>query len=301
MYPIIKEFLDLVYSANPRQKKSIESTMSNHFKEEDYKQLNSVLDFYMQSYSIEDLANAYNLIVEDTAAETKFYIINGHYRYSSFDETEKLVYSNSDYMSKYMVGLAISGYLWTNHILIFHWFQKIMFESKGERYLEIGPGHGRYFYEAVKAHKFEHYDAIDVSKTSVDQTNSFLAYFLNVDSLNIYNVFLQDAYKYNPDVKYDFIVIAEVMEHLEDPEKMFKKIYEISNPNAYLYVTVPINAPAIDHIFLFKTIDEVEDMIRGIGFEIEDRLYAPAGDMELEKAIKKKNSILVGVLARKIN
>lgn len=299
MASMIDEFLSKVY-INPRQKMSIEATMNHYFTDDDYTQLDDVLNFYGEKYSAEELAEAYNLIVADTATETKFFLQNGKYRYSSFEETEKLVYSNHDYMSKYMIGLAISGYLWPNHIKIFHWFQKVMSEHRGDKYLEIGPGHGRYFCEAVKNNGFKEYDAIDVSKTSVEQTKRFINDFLSNELRDKCKVFRQNAYDYNPAYKYDFVVIAEVLEHVEDPKRMLEIIHNISSEESYIYVTVPINAPAIDHIFLFNTIEEVEQMVLEVGYTIVDYLYAPGGDMDLEKAIKRKNSILVGLLARKV-
>ena len=94
--------------------------------------------------------------------------------------------------------------------------------------------------------------------------------------------------------------MAEVLEHLEAPSQMINKICSLCNSNAHVYITVPINAPAIDHIYLFKTIEEVQNMIVNAGFEIQESMYAPAGDMELKTAIKKRNAIIVGILARRI-
>ena len=299
MYDELDEFLKLIFERNPRQKSSIMKTMNLYFTEDDLIQLKEVLRFYRKTISLDEIVDAYNLIVEDTTRETKYFLLHGKYRYSSFEETEKLVYSNYEYMSKYMVGLAISGYLWPNHIKVFHWYRSILHNHTGSHFLEVGPGHGRYFCEAVKQNGFSAYDAIDVSETSVAQTREYLCENLTKNQLEKCNVFLQNAYDYKPEIKYDFIVIAEVLEHLEKPDKMLELMNKISNDNAFIYITVPVNAPAIDHIFLFETIDSVETMVTKAGYKIIDRLYAAGGDMEIEKAIKRKNAILVGLLAKK--
>ncbi len=299
MAKTINTFLQKIYERNPRQKSSIEYTMNNCFCNDDYEQLCSIIHFYQKDMTTDEIAEAYNLIVEDTAKETKYFITNGHYRYSSFEETEKLVYSNQEYMSKYMVGLAISGYLWSNHIRMFHWYKQVLQNVSGIKYLEVGPGHGKYFCEAVRSGRFDKYDAIDVSETSVQQTKQYLTEYLDQSDIDRCCVFKQNAYDYKPGDKYDFVVIAEVLEHIEDPRKMLEILHDISNAGAKLYITVPINAPAIDHIYLFKSTDEVETMVETVGYDIIDRLYAPAGDMDIERAIKRKNSILVGLLARK--
>lgn len=46
----------------------------------------------------------------------------------------------------------------------------------------------------------------------------------------------------------------EVLEHLEEPEKYLNRIYEVTNEGADVYISVPVNAPAIDHIYLFHTL-----------------------------------------------
>ncbi|MCR4591435.1 MAG: class I SAM-dependent methyltransferase [Lachnospiraceae bacterium] len=295
-----KSFLDLVYEYNPRQKSSIEKTIETYFSEDDFLQLRDILRFYGKQFSTKEIADAYNLIVEDMATETKYFIENGKYRYSSFEEAEKLVYENRDYMTKYMVGLGLSVYLWPNHIKTFHWFRDIMKNMSGENYLEIGPGHGRYFCEAVNQSGFSVYDAIDVSEASVIQTSEYVKDYLDPDKQKKCRIFRQNAYDYEPGKQYDLIVIAEVLEHLEKPAEMLEKLHSLGRENSYLYVTVPVNAPAIDHIYLFRTIEEVEDIVSKAGFEITDRLYAPGGDMKLERAIKRNNTILVGLLAKKV-
>lgn len=295
-----EEFLEMIFASNPRQKESILYTMDKYFTEDDYSQLEDILGFYSKSMSITEIADAYRLLIEDTIQETMYFLEHGRYRYSSFEETERLVYSRREYMSKYMVGLSVSGYLWSNHIRMFHWFRDIMKGMKGARYLEIGPGHGRYFCESVEINGFSAYDAIDVSETSVNQTCAYLKEHLDKEKMDKCRVFKKNAYDHKPSEKYDFVVIAEVLEHLEDPLGMLSHVSSISSDKAYLYVTVPVNAPEIDHIFLFNSIEEVEELVKAAGFGIKDRLYAAAGDMKLEKAVKKKNSILVGLLAEKV-
>ena len=225
---ITDKFLERIFEANPRQKKSVLETLENYFEDDDYIQLEEILAFYLQFYSLDRIADAYISFVGDTAEETRYFLINGRYRYSSFADTEKLVYSNREYMEKYMIGLALSGYLWSNHIRVYHWFKEIMSTYTGERYLEVGPGHGRYFCEAVKKGNFQKHDAIDLSETSVEQTKRFISATLDETDQKKCTVFYQDAYSFEPERKYDFVVIAEVLEHLEDPERMLKKLNKIT-------------------------------------------------------------------------
>ena len=298
---LTRDFLSRLYEARPRQKKSIEKILQAEFEKADFEELESVLSFYTDQYGMEYVVDSYLTILDDTATETMYFLQNGRYRRSTFAEVDQLVYDNPDYMKRYMIGLAISDYLWTSHLKITHWFKGLIAQNGGaERYLEIGPGHGHYFLEAVQAGGFAHYDAIDISDASIEQTKAFLKKRLpDVLECGKVSVFKQDCYSYEPDSKYDMIAIAEVLEHLERPEEMVERAYSLLNPGGRLYVTVPVNAPAIDHIHLFRTIREVEDLITESGFEITDRCYAVEGGMDPVKAERQKRAIIVGLLGVK--
>lgn len=49
------------------------------------------------------------------------------------------------------------------------------------------------------------------------------------------------------DGKFDFILIAEVVEHLENPEKVLSEAHRVLMPNGYLLVTTPNEAWARPH------------------------------------------------------
>lgn len=53
------------------------------------------------------------------------------------------------------------------------------------------------------------------------------------------------------------------------------------------FITTVINAPAVDHIFLFSTVQEVLDMVKMAGFRICDYMCAAVGGITVEKAEKK--------------
>ena len=54
------------------------------------------------------------------------------------------------------------------------------------------------------------------------------------------------------------------------------------------FITVPINSPAIDHIYLFKNEDEVRKLIIDSGFKIEEEVVVKSENIkpELEEKLK---------------
>ena len=83
-----------------------------------------------------------------------------------------------------------------------------------------------------------------------------------------YRCFCQDATTLDENEKYDLVVIQEVLEHIEDPLAMMKKIRNILTDNGRAYLLMPICAPAIYHIYLFKNRKQVHDLVEQAGLEI---------------------------------
>lgn len=296
-YPLSVRLIELISEKSPIQSKSIGNVIAEYFQEAEWKQLEGILSYYMKcGRPVEELSDSYLFFLDEIFQETKYFWGHGKYRFEKFRDVDRAIYTNLDYMRKYMAGLALSGYLWASHVIIFQWYRKMLEKLRGERYLEIGPGHGQYFAEAILSGGFKEYTAIDVSATAVRETSEYVRQICRGGT---YKIFQQDCTVYEAEEKYDVVVIAEVLEHLEEPKKMLDSISRLLKEIGYLYITVPVNAPAIDHIYLFDSIESVENMVTDAGYEICERCYATENNVALEKAVKRRMAIIVGVLAKK--
>lgn len=193
-------------------------------------------------------------------------------------------------MSQYMVGLQLSGYIWKSHLTMHRWFRNKLKSFAGTNYLEIGPGHGQYFLEAVNMQGFEHYYRIDLSESSLNLTLDWCRRFRK-EGIDNYEMILDNFPEHTFEQKFDAVCMSEVLEHLEKPMDHLKKIFEITNDGADVYILVPINAPAIDHIYLFHNVEEVFDMVKDAGFTIKDHICSTGNDISYEKAVKKKSAV----------
>lgn len=295
MYDIIRDFIDTVSENDELQSKYLENWQATEFEKNE---LRSMIKFFVEecSYNVEYVAEAYLFINHMVREETYYFIRNGKYRFSTFSEVDQLVYNNHEYMEKYMIGLTISDYIWINHIKMLRYFEDNYDIFYGKRYLEIGPGYGQYLIKALISCRFNEYCACDISKTSVDGCNKYLKYRGLSDKCNVIQ---KDFFEYDVHDKFDCIVMGEVLEHVEQPFLMLKKIYELLTKDGKAFISTVINAPTLDHIWLFSSIEEVLILIKKAGFKILDYMCATEGDISLEKARKRKQAINIAVIVKK--
>ena len=232
---------------------------------------------------------AYNNMIIMLLEEQMYFVEFGEYRYSTFKEANELVYNNPDFMRDYMIGVALSQFLWKNHSRIFRFFKDNISKVSGERYLEIGPGHGLFFMEAIRTNNFKHHCGVDVSKTSINFTDSLLSKcMVNSES---YELILKDIMEFETDKKYDFISFGEVIEHLERPEEFLMKIRSLLSDNGKVYISTCANGPAIDHIYLFNSVEEIRALLHKCGFKIESEIAVSVDNIPEELWIEKKANI----------
>ena len=89
--------------------------------------------------------------------------------------------------------------------------------------------------------------------------------------------------------------MGEVLEHVEQPALFMARIRELAAPGAFVFITTAINAPAVDHIYLFDTPDAVRALVRKAGFAIKAELVAPYVGMTLEETLAQKLPINIAL------
>ena len=146
-----------------------------------------------------------------------------------------------------------------------------MFKNEVSNYLEIGCGHGLFLLEAIKKLQLNtKYDVVDISKTSIEISRSIVN-FLVKEKIDI-NYTLKDIFKTNFNKKFEFITMGEVLEHVNKPEELLKKLHNLISNNGKMFLSTCVDCPTIDHVYHFKSINEIEEMIKRSGFKIIDSL-----------------------------
>jgi 2-polyprenyl-3-methyl-5-hydroxy-6-metoxy-1,4-benzoquinol methylase len=295
----VGELADNIVQINPLQKGFIEESFTD-IRDHELCDLDAYVEFAESAgIDVAYLAECYDLIVKDTLREQMFFQRHGRYRYSTFDEVANSVYFNPDYMRKYMHGLAITAYLWPNHRALHRFFVESVPARQAGRYLEIGPGHGVFMMCAMRKSGYDSFEGIDISPTSVEMTRSLLGsgFFGDFDS---YDITEQDFFSAEMEPgAYKAVVMGEVLEHVEDPGRFLEQIRAVSAHDAFIFVTTPINAPAIDHIYLFDSLESIEALVEAAGLRIHDKLLTPYPGMSVDDSIEQKLPVNVAMVLRK--
>ena len=67
-------------------------------------------------------------------------------------------------------------------------------------------------------------------------------------------------------------------------------------PGGRLLLTTCANAPAIDHIYLFRTVDEIEQLLAAAGYRVADRVVLPYGRKTVAESLRDGDTINYGAL-----
>jgi len=294
----LKELTTIISERNPSQEKFLKRSIQMLDAQEG-KTLVQYIEYSLGcGNSLDDLAEAYLTIVRDTHREQMFFRRHLRYRHSSFSEVANSVYFDSKYMSKYMHGLALTLFLWPNHLEMKRFFNEFLPKNHLGNYLEIGPGHGLFFMTAMQQGNFRSHLGIDISPTSARMTRNILESRIFGD-FNNYRIIEQDFLKWESGQVFDAIVMGEVLEHVEDPVMILRQIAKIASRDTFIYVTTCIDSPAVDHITHYESMDQIARHVHEGGMRVKEQLLVPYGEMTLEESHANRLPVTVALILEK--
>jgi 2-polyprenyl-3-methyl-5-hydroxy-6-metoxy-1,4-benzoquinol methylase len=224
--------------------------------------------FVFNKISPQKVADDYLHMITDMRHEMGYFIAYNRYSCRSQEEALEKFYSKPEVMDYYLNALLVSYLLWQHHFKMLMFFKRglsVLIKQEEGLVLDIGSGHGLNSYLVHQVFSDVFIDVVDINNTSLDMTKVMLS----APNVSFYN---KDIFDYKPDSKYDLIILGELLEHLDDPEKLLYHVKEMLSPAGVLWLTVPTNAPAIDHVYLFRNEQEITSMIDRCGFNILESL-----------------------------
>ena len=245
-----------------------------------------------EKINIDFAIKAYLKLCTDIMMSQKYFIKFKKYPVEDEKKAYKEVYDNKKEMKSYMIGIGMSQFLWPTHYAMYSFFIDKILNKKSNisRYLEIGPGHGLFLLQALRNLKQDtKFEIVDISKTSIKITKSIIDFLVKKEKKINYTT--QNIFDFESSNKFDFITIGEVLEHVTKPQEILKKIKKLMNKNGSVYLSTCVDCPSIDHVYHFKSIGDIEKMIKKSGFKILDRRILPVEDKPMKEIIKNKITI----------
>lgn len=299
MENVIQHLMDQIGIKSPLQIRNVQKYVDEMWPVERENFQRRIQYLLHEGETYETIADGYLQFCLYFMEERKYFMRMGTYRHSTFDEIAYL-YNDEKYMKNYMLGLSLAIYLWKIQRDNMRFFRGKCQADKhqGGKYLEVGPGHGEYLVTAVENMSFDNYVAVDISKTAVNMTKSYLDFALKEkqDKLKRVCVENKDFLDFSQKEKFDAIVVSEVIEHVENPKKFLIQIRKLAKEDTYIYVSTAINSPFPDHLYHFHNKGEVYSLIEEAGLKVVDEMFSSADGVEMEKAVKKNYDITVGFI-----
>jgi 2-polyprenyl-3-methyl-5-hydroxy-6-metoxy-1,4-benzoquinol methylase len=290
--PNFEKILYIISKKSPMHR----NTLAGHFSQRDEKFWKRAETFskgffeYLknENSTIDEAVDAYLEMCQIMLKEQIKFQRTGTYSCANATEANEHVYSSEKKMMNYMRGLALSTYLWPNHYLMYDFY----FTGLGKlnnvfKCLEIGIGHAVYFIESLRQFPKARFKALDISPASLKMAAAMIAAFV---PKAVYELKETDVATFNEGT-YDYIVMGEVLEHVDNPKELLRKIHSLLNKNGHFYVTTCANAPAVDHVYLYDSVGHIRREIEECGYKIDADLALAVDGSDKSKWIKVKTEI----------
>ena len=303
-YKNFNNIIQIIFEKSPLQKKKILSFISKqnneYFVQAENFSKNYAAYLEKQNIPLQYAINSYLKMCNNMVASQIFFFKEKKYPNKNAQLALEKVYSNEEEMKQYMIGLAISQFLWSTHYEMYLFLLQNIWKYRTsiKKYLEIGPGHGLFLTEAIKIlGNGVDFSAVDISKTSLNITRSIIEY-LNKDKANV-NYFQQDFNSFDQKTKYDFITMGEVLEHVDDPSLILKAFVRLSSKNSRGFISTCVDCPSIDHVYHFTSVQHIRNTLIKNNLVIESEKVLPIENLPMDEIIKKKITINYCAIVKK--
>jgi hypothetical protein len=278
MNPILARILDLIDELSPLHAKKIRKN-SALFNDEYNDVFSPMMEKFMRvlsndSRNLHLAVESYLRMITEITLEQINFIRNGCYSNVSYAEVEKRVFADKEKFSSFKSALFISELLWPQHFQIFLRFIRLfeVYAEKTKSFADIGGSHGQYLSYLVDRHLIQKPVLFYTNPLSFDMVNWFVP-------ASGYEMMDEKSINENMGV-YDWITMGETLEHNENPAKYIDIALRILNREGYLFVTAPVNAPAIDHVYLFRSREEVLELFNDKGLTLVDEFQVFAEESQ---------------------
>ena len=212
------------------------------------------------------------------------FLRTGEYSVRDFNDIYSTLYDNDDSMQNfYLVALLFSFVFSSNYYEFYGFFENEFLTniSPAGTVTEIGCGHGLYLVQTLLAKPELKGVGADISTAALGVTHRMLSYH-GIDE-NRYKLSREDLCRrlsYD-DNSANAIICCEVLEHLPDPRHALSELVRIIADDGIAMLSAAIRMESVDHLYVFRTYQEVAAMVQEAGFRIRSDHVVPLAKGDL--------------------
>lgn len=221
---------------------------------------------------IADCADAFVATSIDFLRLQARFMKTGRYAKAAAAETAAL-YADSETMTDYLDGLALTYAMWPNHARMIEFFVRAFVPAvpASGTVLEVGPGHGLFASVLLDARADVGYVGVDISPRSISYSaDAFAATGIAPDRYELVVGDATDAAVTGGRQAFDAAICCEVLEHVDDPVALLTNFRARIHTGRNAFVSTVANMEAEDHVFLFHDADDIRATIGAAGFTVVD-------------------------------
>jgi SAM-dependent methyltransferase len=202
----------------------------------------------------------------------------GRYLLSTERASLEEVYNNEKvFGGYYLEGLLLSQGLWPNHYRLGEAFGKsfVPAMSREGKVLEVGVGTGFHLNKLLSTNPALDYTGLDLSPVAIEFSKKYVGREAVAKAKVTFIEASITAGLPFADGTFPSIIMGEVLEHVERPAEVLRELFRVTQPGGRFFMTTVVFAANIDHIYLFHTADEIRELCRECGWNIEQDWVYP--------------------------
>jgi len=165
------------------------------------------------------------------------------------------------------------------------------------RMLDAGTGFGQYAYWVAKKYPKVRVHAVDIKQSYLDRAKTFTQQ-AGMDTRITYSI--DDLTKLQASGPYDLVLSVDVMEHIEEDERVFQHFFRVLRSGGSVIINTPSDQGGSDvgaegeasfigeHVRDGYGVQDITDKLERAGFVVDDVsfAYGPFGSMAWKLSIK---------------
>lgn len=220
--------------------------------------------------ALERIVDDYAFYTTEVNQSQALYEKTGAYSASSFEECNRNIYQNKDYMTHYYLGVYAILFCWSHYVELMRFYlDRFVAGCAKGRLLEIAPGHGTWGLLAAHINPELVLDGLDISPTFLNFAVP-LSKAAGLSGRCRYRC--GDGTQAVAAEPYDHAVCCFMLEHLENPAGFLGSLSGQLRKGGRAFVSLALTAAQPDHIFEFVQESEALVMAEKAGFRVRESI-----------------------------